>query len=313
QLKRTPFDLFGFAMLSIAIGSLQLMLDRGQLLDWFSSTEIVAELVVSAVALYLFIVHILTTPHPFVSPALFRDRNFSLGCLIIFIAGIVMLATLALMPPLLAGVFDYPVVTIGLVTAPRGVGMLLAMLIVGRMISKFDARWLMAFGFSAVALSLWMMAGASPQMDERLVIWSGLIQGFGLGFVWVPLTTVAFGTLAVHFRNEGTALFNLLRNIGSSVGIAVVTALVTRNTTYMHARLAEHVTPYDFATRNHPAFDATTLAGLRAIDGAVTHQATLIAYNNDFKLLFILTLAVVPLVFLFRRAMGTAPAAVHAD
>jgi DHA2 family multidrug resistance protein len=313
QRRRTPFDFFGFAMLSIAIGTLQVMLDRGPLLDWFSSTEILVEAVVAAVAGYLFVVHILTSSNPFVSPALFRDRNFSLGSLLIFIVGIILLATLALMPPMLAGLFNYPVVTIGMVTAPRGIGTLFAMIIVGRLIGKVDARWLMIVGLSSTAYSLWLMTGFSPQMDDSLVIWSGLIQGFGIGFVWVPLTTVAFGTLAPQFRNEGTSLFNLLRNIGSSVGIAVVTALLTHNTQLMHAQLTEHVTPYDFATRNHPVFDSTTLDGLRAMDGAVTHQATLIAYNNDFKLLFILTLAMVPLVFLLRRAQGGAPTPVHAD
>lgn len=312
-LKRAPFDLFGFAMLSVAIGSLQLMLDRGQLLDWFNSTEIVVELLIGVVAAYLFVVHILTTEHPFVSPALFRDRNFSLGSIMIVIVGVVMFSTLTLMPPLLANVFAYPVLTIGLVTAPRGVGTMLAMTIVGRLVGKIDSRALMGFGMGLMALSLWMMTGASPQMDDRLVIWSGVIQGFGIGFVWVPMTAVSFGTLAPQYRNEATSMFNLLRNIGSSIGIAGVTALVTRNTQFMHARLAEHVTPYDFATRNHPAFDSTTLAGLRAMDGAVTHQATLIAYNNDFKLLFILTLAMLPLVFLLRRAKSGAPVPVHAD
>jgi DHA2 family multidrug resistance protein len=127
------------------------------------------------------------------------------------------------------------------------------------------------------------------------------------------LTTIAFGTLAPQLRNEATAVFNLSRNIGSSIGIAAVTALLTRNTQIMHAQLTEHVTPYDFATRNHPVFDSTTLAGLRAIDGSVTHQATMIAYNNDFKLLLILTLAVVPLVLLLRRAQGGPAPAVHVD
>jgi DHA2 family multidrug resistance protein len=310
---RTPFDLFGFTMLSIAIGSLQVMLDRGSLLDWFSSTEIVVEAVISAVAAYLFIVHILTTPHPFVSPALFRDRNFSLGAMLMFIVGIILLATLALMPPMLANLFDYPVVTIGLVTAPRGVGTLLAMVLVGRLIGKVDARWLMLGGLLATAWSLWIMTGFSLQMDDRLIIWSGVIQGFGMGFVWVPLTNIAFGTLAPQLRNEGTSLFNLLRNIGSSIGIAMVMALLTRNTQEMHSQLAEHVTLYDFATRNHPLFDAASVDGLRAIDGLVTRQASMIAYNNDFLLLFVLTLAMLPLVFLLRSPQRAAPSAVHAE
>lgn len=312
-LRRTPFDFFGFAMLSLAIGTLQLMLDRGQLLDWFNSTEIVVEAVIAAVAFYLFIVHILTARQPFVSPALFKDRNFTLGSVFIFLVGIVLLATLALLPPLLEGLFDYPVVTIGLVTAPRGMGTFAAMLVVGRVIGKIDARVLVTFGLLTTAFSLWLMTGFSPQMDNHLVIWSGVIQGFGLGFTWVPLTTIAFGTLAASQRNEATAIFNLLRNMGSSIGVAMVTALLTRNVQLMHSRLVEHVTPYDLATRTHPVFDASTVQGLRAIDGVVTHQATLIAYINDFKLLLIMTLAVTPLVLLLRKARASGPAVVHAD
>lgn len=230
-----------------------------------------------------------------------------------FIVGIILLATLALMPPMLANLFDYPVVTIGLVTAPRGVGTLLAMVLVGRLIGKVDARWLMLGGLLATAWSLWIMTGFSLQMDDRLIIWSGVIQGFGMGFVWVPLTNIAFGTLAPQLRNEGTSLFNLLRNIGSSIGIAMVMALLTRNTQEMHSQLAEHVTLYDFATRNHPLFDAASVDGLRAIDGLVTRQASMIAYNNDFLLLFVLTLAMLPLVFLLRSPQRAAPSAVHAE
>jgi DHA2 family multidrug resistance protein len=311
--KRSPFDFFGFAMLSLAIGTLQLMLDRGQLLDWFSSTEIVVEAAVAALAFYLFIVHTMTARQPFLNPALFKDRNFALGSVFIFLIGIVLLATLALIPPLLEGLYGYPVVTIGLVTAPRGIGTFAAMLIVGRLIGKVDARALITFGLLATAFSLWQMTGISPQMDDRIVIWSGLIQGFGLGFSWVPLTTLAFGTLTPEPRNEATAIFNLLRNIGSSVGVAVVTALLTRNMQFMHARLAEHITPYDLAMRTHRVFDAATQRGLQAIDGIVMQQATLIAYINDFKLLLLLTLAVTPLVFFLRRAGGSAPPAVHAD
>lgn len=309
----TPFDFFGFAMLSIAISSLQLLLDRGQLLDWFSSTEIIAEALLAGVAGYLFLVHMLTARHPFLSPALFKDSNFALGTIFIVLIGVVMMATLALMPPLLQGLFNYPVVTIGLITAPRGIGSFLAMVLVGRLTGRVDARWLITVGLLAAAFSLWQMTGFSPQMDERIVIWSGLIQGFGMGFTWVPLTTIAFGTLGPHLRNEATAMFSLLRNIGSSVGIAVAIALISRNTQIMHAQLAEHITPYDFATRNH-LLDVTTAAGLRAVDGIVTQQATLIAYNNDFKLLLIVTLAVVPLVLLLRRPRGGDPApVVHAD
>jgi MFS transporter, DHA2 family, multidrug resistance protein len=313
KTKYAPFDFFGFVTLSLAIGALQIMLDRGQLQDWFSSTEIVIETAIAGLALYLFIVHMLTARHPFVSPALFRDRNFAISSVFIFVIGVVLFATLALLPPMLQGLMNYPVVTTGLITAPRGVGGFLSMIVVGRLIGKFDPRTLITFGLGLTALSLWMMTGFSPQMDSGPVIWSGFIQGLGMGFVWVPLSTAAFATLSLQLRNEGTSMFNLLRNIGSSIGIAVVVALLTRNTQIMHSQLGEHITPYDLATRFHPAFDAATPAGLSAINATVTQQAAMIAYNNDFKLLLILTVVIVPLVFLLRGVRGKSAPSVAAE
>ena len=298
--RRSPFDFFGFASLSLAIGALQLLLDRGQLLDWFNSTEIWLDAIVGGTALYLLIVHTLTARHPFVSPQLFRDRNFLLGSLFILMIGVVLFATLALLPPLLQDVMGYPVVTTGFVTAPRGIGGMLSMALVGRFIGRVNARALMALGFGATALSLWMLCGLSPQMDDRLVIWSGFVQGVGMGFAYVPLAAVAFATLAPQLRSEGTAIFNLLRNVGSSVGIAVMQALLTRNTQIMHARLAEHVMPYATSAAGHASYDLSSGAGLAALNAGLTRQATLIAYNNDFKLLLVLTIAIMPLLLLLR-------------
>jgi DHA2 family multidrug resistance protein len=297
RTKFAPFDFFGFASLSLGVGALQIMLDRGPVLDWFSSLEIIAEAVICGLAIYLFVVHMLTSKHPFVSPALFNDRNFAVSSVFIFIVGVILLATLALMPPLLQGLMNYPVVT--------------TMMVVGRLVGKVDARALIIFGLSLTALSLWIMTGFYIQMDGDRIIWSGLIQGFGLGFTWVPLSALAFTTLPGHLRNEGTSMFNLLRNIGSSIGIAVMAALLTRNTQIMHARLGEYVTPYDLA-RGHLPFDPSTAAGLEAINGTVTQQAAMIAYNNDFKLLLVVTLLTIPLVFLLRgmrRGSGGAPVA----
>jgi DHA2 family multidrug resistance protein len=300
-LRKSRFDFFGFAALSLAIGAFQLMLDRGQLKDWFSSTEILIEATVAGVALYLFVVHMLTTSKaPFVSPGLFRDRNFITGNVFIFLVGVVLFATLALLPPLLQDLMNYPVVLTGLVTAPRGAGTLVAMLIVGRIMGKIDARLIIAFGFCLTAFSLWQMTGFYLQMGTASVVWSGFIQGLGTGFVYVPLAAITFATLASKFRNEGTAVFSLVRNLGSSVGISVVQALWTRNSQIMHSRLAEGITPFGYMPNSQ--LPPSTQAGLAALNESVTAQASMIAYNNDFKLMMVLTVCALPLVLLLRGA-----------
>ncbi|HVO87848.1 MAG TPA: DHA2 family efflux MFS transporter permease subunit [Casimicrobiaceae bacterium] len=301
SIRRMRFDFFGFTTLSLGIGALQLMLDRGQLKDWFSSSEIWIEATVSALSLYLFVVHMMTTRrHPFISVALFKDRNFLTGNVFIFVVGVVLFATLALLPPLLQDLMGYPVVTTGLVTAPRGIGTLAAMLILGRLMRRFDARWVIAAGFALTAWSCWQMTGFYLQMDSTPVVVSGLVQGLGTGFVYVPLAAVTFATLAPDLRNEGTAFFSLVRNLGSSIGISAVEALLTRNTQIMHAQLAEHVNPFNPALQAHSTYSVDTLQGLAAMDRVVTVQGAMVAYDNDFKLMLVLTLCVIPLVALLR-------------
>ncbi|HUN27163.1 MAG TPA: DHA2 family efflux MFS transporter permease subunit [Steroidobacteraceae bacterium] len=302
--RGAPFDFFGFAFLSLAIGALQIMLDRGQLLDWFSSAEICIEAAVCGVSFYLFVVHTLTARHPFVSPALFRDRNFAVGSLFIFVVGVVLFATLALLPPLLQELMGYPATTTGLVTSPRGIGAFVTMALVGRLIGRVDTRILIGAGLGVTALSLWFMCGFSPQMDERLVVWSGFLQGVGTGFAYVPLAAVSFATLAPYFRYEATAIFNLLRNVGSSIGISVVEALLTRNTQVAHASLAAHVLPFGRLARSSGAGDLSSPHGLAALNAIVTRQAEWIAYLDDFKLLLLLTLVALPLLFMLRSGRG---------
>jgi DHA2 family multidrug resistance protein len=299
--------------LSLAIASLQIMLDRGQLMDWFSSTEIRIEGTLAAVALYLFVIHMLTTTRQrFISPALFKDRNFLTGNIFIFIVGMVLFATLALLPPLLQDLLNYPVVTTGLVTAPRGIGTLVAMFIVGRIMGKVDTRWIIGTGFALTAASSWQMSGFDLQMGASSVVWSGLMQGFGTGFVYVPLAAATFATLAPTLRNEGTALFSLTRNLGSSIGISVVNTLLTRNTQIMHAALGEHVNPYSAVMRGQFPDGLANLRTMAGLNATVTEQATMIAYNNDFKLMMILSLAAIPLVLLLRRGGGRV-APVHVE
>ena len=307
-IRKSRFDFFGFTSLSLAIAGLQIMLDRGQLMDWFSSTEIRIEATVAAVAFYLFIIHMLTTPRVrFVSPALFRDRNFLTGNVFIFIVGAVLFATLALLPPLLQDLLGYPVVTTGLVTAPRGIGTLVAMFVVGRMMGRVDTRWIIGAGFALTGLSSWVMSGFDLQMGSSKVIWSGVMQGFGTGFVYVPLAAATFATLTPALRNEGTALFSLTRNLGSSIGISVVNTLLTRNTQIMHASLGEHISRYSAALRSQWPGGVPNLRALAGMNATVTGQATMIAYNNDFKLMMLLSLAAIPLVLLLRKGGRVAP------
>ena len=309
RLRNISFDWFGFFALSIAIGSFQMMLDRGEQLDWFSSTEIVLEFVLAMLALYLFLVHTFTAEHPFIDPRMFRDRNFSLGLVFIFIVGIILLATLALLTPYLQNLMGYPVLTAGWVLAPRGIGTMLAMMAVGRLINMVDARLLVLSGLLLTAYVLWEMAGYTPDVSQQTLIVQGVLQGVGLGLMFVPLSTITFATLPAQYRTEGTALFSLLRNIGSSIGISLVIFLLTRNTQIVHSALVEHVTPFNPALRD-PAishiWDMATVAGRAALNAEVTRQATIVAYSNDFRFMMIIALASVPFIFLLRRAQPKA-------
>ncbi|MGH8150079.1 MAG: DHA2 family efflux MFS transporter permease subunit [Steroidobacteraceae bacterium] len=301
-----PFDLFGFATLSLGIGALQIMLDRGQLLDWFSSTQIVVEAGVAALAFYLFFVHSFTARHPFVNLRLFRDRNFAVGNLFIFVIGVVIYATLALLPPMLQDLMGYSVTLSGVLTSPRGVGAFITMAFVGRLFGRVDTRVLVALGLGTAALALSIMCRFSLQMDDHLVIWGGFLQGIGTGLAYVPLAAVSFVTLAPQLRNEGTAIFNLMRNVGSSIGISVMQALLTRHTQIAHASLAGDVSRFSPAVHalrsTAPVLDPYSAHGLAMLNQVVTRQASMIAYLDDFKTLMVLTLMLLPLVLLLHPA-----------
>jgi DHA2 family multidrug resistance protein len=321
--RARSFDFFGFAMLSLGVGALQLMLDRGADADWFSSVEIWFELGLSITGFWIFIVHTLTAEHPFIDPKIFLDRNFATGLIFIFVIGVILLASLALLPPMLSGIFGYPTITTGLVMAPRGVGTMISMLIVGRLVRVVDPRKLVVVGLLLTAYSLYDMSGFSPQMDDWPIIMTGVIQGLGLGLVFVPLSTVAFATLDARYRTDATALFSLVRNIGSSIGISIVSAMLTRNVQVNHGELSAFINPFNpnlwAASPGAAQGDPTALS---QIDGLVNIQSLMISYINDFKLMMVVTLFALPLVFLLRRPRhapaaggggGGAPAAAHMD
>ena len=297
-------DWFGFGTLSLGIGAAQVMLDRGEQLDWFGSSEIVIEAIVAASAFYLFLVHTFTAKKPFVRPALFRDRNFTAGTLFVFVVGLTYYASLALQPPYLQNLMNYPVVTAGLVLGPRGIGTMGVMLVVGRLIGRVDTRLLLGLGLGLTASAFYAMTGWTPDVSQSTIIGVGLLQGMGLGFLFVPLSAVTLATLSAEQRTEGAGLYSLSRNIGSSVGISVVNALLTRNTQINHADIAQHVTAVNRAFES-PAvtqfWNPATAAGRAALDAVITQQAQIIAYIDNYKLLMIATLAVIPLLIVFKK------------
>ncbi|MEK0082983.1 DHA2 family efflux MFS transporter permease subunit [Benzoatithermus flavus] len=314
ERRRIPFDWFGFVTLSVAIGSLQLMLDRGEQLNWFGSTEIVTEAIVAAVAFYLFLAHTFTAERPFVNPRIFTDRNFSVGLVFIFVVGVILLATLALLTPYLQNLMDYPVLTAGMVLAPRGMGTMLMMFVVGRLIGRIDPRLIIGTGLLITAGSLHEMSGFTPDVPQGEIVRTGFTQGLGFGLIFVPLSTVTFATLPAEWRTEATGLFSLMRNIGSSIGISIVMSLLSSNTQVNHATIAAHVTPFNaelYAPAIHHYWNAWTAMGQAALNAVVTEQAQIIAYADDYELMMMLTLASLPLLLLMRR-VGRGGAAAHA-
>jgi MFS transporter, DHA2 family, multidrug resistance protein len=314
--RREGFDFFGFATLSLAIGAFQMLLDRGELKDWFGSPEICVEAAISGLALYLFIVHTATaTDRSFLNRDLLKDTNCIIGTVMMFLIGIPLYGTMTLLPTMLQDLMNYPVMTTGLVTAPRGVGTMIAMLLVARLIGRLDIRLIILTGLLVTAVAMWEMTGFSLYMGMGPIIVTGVMQGFGLGFVFTPLSTVTFSTLPRQLLTQGTAIFSLMRNIGGSVGIAIVEALLAENTQIVHSRLIEHLRPDNPLAQSQLAspYSLTDPSGIAALNAMATRQAAMVAYIDNFKLMMIMVIAGVPLVLLLRRPRAAAPAAVAAE
>jgi DHA2 family multidrug resistance protein len=295
------FDWFGFGVFAMGIAGFQLMLDRGETLDWFGSSEIILEAAAAALGFYLFVVHMLTAEKPFITPSVFKDRNLSVSLVVMFAVGMVLLAVSALLAPWLQNLGGYPVETAGLVMAPRGFGTMAAMLIAGRLSNKVDPRVLMAFGIVVLSWSLYRMTSWTPDVSETTMIVNTMLQGAGLGFVFIPLQVVAFATLDPALRTEGTALLSLLRNVGSAIGISVTGALVTRNAAVEHSVLSGFVTPLNRAFQGAAsALLPVTSQAAQTLDAIVSRQAEIVAYNNDWKLMMLMSLPMLLLLLLMR-------------
>jgi MFS transporter, DHA2 family, multidrug resistance protein len=316
NVHREPFDFVGFLTLSLGIGALQLMLDRGELKDWFHSSEIWITATVAGLGFYLFTVHTVTTgERSFLNRDLLKSANFVAGTLLMFCGGLIMTGTLALVPTMLQNLMNYPALTTGIVTMPRGVGSMAAMFLVAPLITRVDNRLLILFGLLLTAASMWQMSEFSLQMGMAPVIISGLLQGFGLGCTQVPLNITALSTLPHHILTQGTAIRSLMRNLGGSVGISVLVATLAENTQIVHSRLVEGLRPDNpLAQAPHLAmpFTLSTPSGMAALNAEVTRQAAMVAYVDDFKLIMLISLASIPLLLLLRAAPRQPPPATAA-
>jgi len=308
---KLKFDWFGFTALAVGIGALQLALDRGEQLGWFDSFEIVLEFAVSAAGFYYFFAHSLTTDRPFIQFAIFKDKNFATACLFMVVIGVVLFSTMALASPLFQSAYGYPIMTAGLLLATRGGGTLVAMMLVGRLLKYIEARVLIVCGLLLIAVTLYDMTLWTADIPPKTIVINSIIQGFGLGLVFVPLTTAAFLTLPNHLRTDGTAMLTLVRNVASSIGISIVIAELTQGTRRTHAILVEHITPFNDALKMPNVtsiINMNTDAGRALMDMIVTAQAQIIAFSHDFELVALITVCAIPLAIM----LGSTKASLNA-
>jgi len=297
-----PLDWTGFVALSLSILCFQLMLDRGERLDWFDSYEIVAEAGLSIAALYVFLVHSLTARRPFLNPRLLFNRNYSIGLLLVLIFGMMNFTPMALLPPLLQNLAGYPDNTIGFLLGYRGFGAFLGFF-ASIWVNKLDPRVGMAGGFLIQALSGWLMMAFDVNLTSANVALTSAMQGFAVGMIWVPLVVATFATLGREHLNEATAVFHLLRYIGSSAFISISVAIVLHTGRANYARMTEFVSEFNDVLTN-PTWSGPwgleNLPGIASLSGEVGRQASMIGYINAFSAYTILSLAVLPLVFFVR-------------
>lgn len=303
--KPMQFDWTGFASLAIALAALQFMLDRGSDENWFESGEIIFAGVVSATCFYLFVIHTWLSDKSFIPLALLHDRNFVIGMFTMFGVGAVLVAALALLAPYLQVLAGYSVWEAGMLLAPRSAGVMLAMMVAGRIADRFDPRKLIIFGVAILSLSFFNMAHWTPDVDRFTLIWVTVMQGAGLGFIFVPMQVITFATLPPSLRTDGSAVMSLLRNVGSAIGVSFLATMLARNTQIAHAQIGEAVTPFNRMLQSHGAYflwNPVTIKGRTGLNHEITQQALAIAYSNDFLLMMWITLPLLFLPLLMRRS-----------
>jgi DHA2 family multidrug resistance protein len=298
------FDWTGFGFLGVALGSFQLMMDRGTTQDWFSSSEIIIEAVIAGLGFYLFFVHFFSTARSFIPRGLFRDRNFVSSMIVTFMISIVLLATSALLPPYLQNLGGYSVVSSGLLLAPRGLGTMLSMFFLGRIVMKIDVRIPMAMGFAILLWSMWEMASWTPDVSSWTLGMTSFIQGVGMGFVFIPSNVMAFSTLETSLRTDGSAFLNLVRNFAAAIGVSISTTVLEDNIAIVHANLAEHVSTLNPAfSVNAPSlmWNPSLPFGLTSINAVISRNAEIVAYSDVFLFMFYVCIPSVLIIFLMKK------------
>jgi DHA2 family multidrug resistance protein len=299
------FDWIGFVVLGTGIGALQMMLDRGNNQDWFTSREIIVEAVLAGLCIYLFLVHMAWAPRPLIRPVLFRDVNFSAGLVLMFAVGTLLVSSIALMAPWLQTLANYPVATAGLLMAARGLGNVITIVLCGRLVTRVDPRLLVAIGLLMNCWSFWVMTGWTPDVSAQELVVTIAVQGAGIGMVFTPLQILAFATLAPQYRTEGAGLFSLGRNIGAAIGVSVTTSLLAHNAQALHEVIGASVNPFNRALQALGAttqlVDPASQHGAMLLDRIVNHQAQIIAYLNDYVLMIFTTAPSLLLLLLMRR------------
>jgi DHA2 family multidrug resistance protein len=300
--SKSRLDWLGFLMLAAALAAAQLMLDRGERADWFESGEIVAWASIAGIALYAFVVHSATAERPFLDPRTLGDRNFSIGMVLIFVFGMLNFTPMTLLPPMLQGISGYPDSVIGAVLGARGLGTLIAFFLM-IFASRLDPRAMILLGFLLQAYAGWQLAQLDMNPGTASVFWPMAVQGFGVGILWVAITMVTFATLAPERVAEGSAIYHMVRNVGSSIHISLSISLAVRMTRTSYAEIAERVTPYS-ESLSMPwvtgAWNLESQRGLAAVSREMARQAQMIGYLDAFVFFIATSLVVVPLVFLIR-------------
>lgn len=317
QQRPGRIDYIGFGLMAVALGTLQLVLDKGQEEDWFSSSLITFGAVFAGVMFVSFIIWELVAKEPIVNLRIMANRNFAVGTALMTVLGIVLYGTIALLPLFLQTLLGYPALQSGLAVSPRGFGSIASMIIVGRLINKINGRYLLLFGFSLLAFSTYLFSDINLQISMGSIVWPGIMSGFAMGFVFVPLTTMALGTLANDQMGNASGVFNLMRNTGGSLGIAAVTTMLARGAQTHQAAMISHLTPYDpaFQQRLHDIAGTVSSQGgaapsqqaYGAIYGTVVRQASVMSYIDNFRLLAFLCVICLPLVFLFKSVKRGKP------
>jgi DHA2 family multidrug resistance protein len=305
--RRAPvkisLDWTGFIALAVAIASFQLMLDRGERNDWFDSTETIMEAALVVVALYIFIVHTVTTDKPFLNPVMLKDRNYAVGLLIVLVFGMLNFTPITILPTLLQQLRGYPDSVIGLVLSARGVGTLIGFTVMA-FAGKIDPRYPLTLGFLCQVIAGYSMWQFDINLTIMDVLWTTWLQGLGVGLMWVPLSMITFATLNPKYVPDGMALFHLLRNIGSSIHISLSIALVIHTSRMNYSEIREQVTPFN---RNFqvPAvkdvWNTETVQGLASISTEIGRQATMIGYLNSFAFFAVTAAVAMPLILLIKK------------